>query len=102
MMRQLLSLSIPAALPRMQPYQGVAGAFSPQFALASPMVPFHFSDVAEARTVARLLRRQAQAFQLLASRIGGDEADRFIERAREAIAIASRVDTAADLLDRAT
>jgi len=59
-------------------------------------VPFEFADVEEARTVARLLRRQASAFQLLAGRLTGDEATRFEEQAREAIAIASRIDTAAD------
>ena len=52
-------------------------------------VHFQFTDVAEARKVASLLRRQAQAFQLLASRLTGDEA-------REAIEIASRIDTAAE------
>ena len=64
------------------------------------MVPFHFTDVAEARKVASLLRRQAQAFQLLAGRLTGDEARNLEERAREAIAIASRIDIAADMLDR--
>ena len=59
-------------------------------------VSFKFENVEEARTVARLLRRQVQAFQLLASRLTGDEAEAFRERAREAIAIASRIDTAAD------
>src|SRR5262249_43929730 len=34
-------------------------------------VPFEFADVDEARTVARLLRRQAQAFQMLAGRLTG-------------------------------
>jgi hypothetical protein len=59
-------------------------------------IPFEFANVEEARTVARLLRRQAQAFQLLASRLTGGEARKFEERAREAIAIASRIDAAAD------
>ena len=59
-------------------------------------VSFKFENVEEARTVARLLRRQAQAFQLLASRLTGDEAQRFADQASEAIAIASRIDVAAD------
>ena len=59
-------------------------------------VRFEFTDEEEARTVARLLRRQAQAFQLLASRLSCDEAQRFTEQANEAIAIASRIDAAAD------
>jgi hypothetical protein len=63
-------------------------------------IPFEFSDVDEARCVASLLRRQASAFQLLASRLAGDQARDFEERAREAIAIASRIDEAADLLDQ--
>jgi len=64
------------------------------------MVPFQFSHVGEARRVARLLRRQASAFHLLAGQLAGGEADVFVERARDAIAIASRIDMAADLLDR--
>jgi hypothetical protein len=59
-------------------------------------VPFEFVDAAEARRVASLLRRQASAFQLLASRFTGDQARDFEERAREAIAVASRIDGAAD------
>jgi hypothetical protein len=51
-------------------------------------VPFEFTDVDEARRVAALLRRQAAAFQLLASRLTGDQARDFEERACEAIAIA--------------
>jgi hypothetical protein len=43
-----------------------------------------------------LLRRQASAFQLLASHLVGDEAQRFTDEAREAIAIASRIDATAD------
>jgi hypothetical protein len=65
----------------------------------SPMtrpVPFEFSDVEEARRVASLLRRQASAFQLLAGRLTGDQARDLEERAREAIAIASRIDAASD------
>jgi hypothetical protein len=63
--------------------------------MAQP-VPFEFTDVDEARRVAALLRRQASAFQLLAGRLMGDQARDFEERAREAIAIASRIDAAAD------
>ena len=63
-------------------------------------VPFEFADEEQARTVARLLRRQAQAFQLLASRMTTDDARDFEEHARDAIAIASRIDIAADLADR--
>jgi hypothetical protein len=59
-------------------------------------VPFEFDDVAEARKVASLLRKQAAAFQLLAGRLSGDDARTFVEQAREAIAIASRIDAAAD------
>ena len=59
-------------------------------------VPFEFTDEEEARTVALLLRRQASTFQLLAGRLTDDESRNFAERAREAIAIASRIDTAAD------
>jgi hypothetical protein len=59
-------------------------------------VPFEFTDVAEAHRVASLLRRQASAFQLLAGRLTGDQAQDFKDRAREAIAIASRIDAAAD------
>lgn len=59
-------------------------------------VRFEFIDVAEAHRVASLLRRQASAFQLLASRFTGDQARDFEERAREAITIASRIDAAAD------
>jgi hypothetical protein len=43
-----------------------------------------------------LLRRQASALQLLAGRLTGTEADALADRAREAIAIASRIDAAAD------
>jgi hypothetical protein len=64
-------------------------------------VPFEFADVEEARHVASLLRRQARAYQLLASRFTGDEALDFQERAREAIAIASRIDAATDARGRA-
>jgi len=42
------------------------------------------------------LRRQASAFQLLASRLTCDQAQEFVERPREALAIASRIDAAAD------
>jgi hypothetical protein len=56
-------------------------------------VPFEFADVAEARRVASLLRRQASA--LLAGRLT-DDAQRFTDQTREAIAIASRIDAAAD------
>ena len=63
-------------------------------------VPFEFADIEEARIVARLLRRQAQAFQMLATRLTGREADDYAERAREALAIASRIDMVADLLER--
>jgi hypothetical protein len=35
------------------------------------LVPFQFADVDDARTIARLLRRQAQAFQMLAGRLTG-------------------------------
>ena len=63
-------------------------------------VPFEFADVDEARTAARLLRRQAQAFQMLAGRLIGQEADDYSERGREALAIASRIDMVADLLER--
>jgi hypothetical protein len=59
-------------------------------------IPFEFTDIDEARRVASLLRRQASAFQLLTSRLTGDQARDFEERAREAIAIASRTDAAAD------
>ena len=59
-------------------------------------VLFEFTDEEEARTVARLLRRQASAFQLLASRLTGEEAQRFADQASEAIAIASRIDATAD------
>jgi hypothetical protein len=60
------------------------------------MVPFQFTDVDEAHRVAALLRRQASAFRLLAGRLTGDQARDFEERAREAIAIASRIDAAVD------
>jgi hypothetical protein len=60
-------------------------------------IPFEFTDAEEARTVARILRSQASAFQLLAQRLTGDDSRRFEERAREAIAIASRIDAAADV-----
>ena len=59
-------------------------------------VRFEFTDAAETQKVASLLRRQASAFQLLTSRLTGDQARDFRERAREAIAIASRIDAAAD------
>jgi hypothetical protein len=42
-------------------------------------VPFEFDDVAEARKVASLLRKQAAAFQLLAGRLSGDDARKFVE-----------------------
>jgi hypothetical protein len=45
------------------------------------------------------LRRQASAFQLRASRLTGDQAWDFPERAREAIAIASRIDAAVAAAD---
>jgi hypothetical protein len=48
-----------------------------------------FADVAKARRVAVLLRKQASA--LLASTLVGEEAQSFDEQAYEAIAIASRV-----------
>jgi hypothetical protein len=64
------------------------------------MVPFQFTDIAEARTATRLMRRQAAAFQLPASRLTGNDARDLEERARETIAIASRIDTAADLVER--
>jgi hypothetical protein len=60
------------------------------------VVPFEFTDIDKARRVAALLRRQASAFQLLAGRLTGDQARDFEERAREAIAIASRIDATAD------
>jgi hypothetical protein len=63
-------------------------------------VLFEFADVEEARRIARLLRRQAEGFQLLASHLTGDDAWKIKEQAREAIAIASRIDAAADRGER--
>ena len=47
-------------------------------------IPFEFSDVEEARRAASFLRRQASDFQLPASRLTGDQARDFEERALEA------------------
>jgi hypothetical protein len=58
-------------------------------------VPFEFADLKEAHEVASLLRKQAAVFQLLTSYLTGDDARKFEEQARDAIAIASRIDTAA-------
>jgi hypothetical protein len=58
--------------------------------------PFEFTDEEEARAVAWLLRRQASALHLLAGRLPGDEAQRLADQVSDAIAIPSRIDTAAD------
>jgi hypothetical protein len=63
-------------------------------------VLFEFADVEEARRLAKLLRRQAEGFQLLVSRLTGDDARNIEREAREAIAIASRIDAAADRRER--
>jgi hypothetical protein len=48
-------------------------------------VPFEFTDVAEARRVASLLRRQASAFQLLAGRLTDDASGSQTNRARPSL-----------------
>jgi len=63
-------------------------------------VLFEFADVEEARRLARLLQRQAEGFQLLASHLTGDAAQKIKEQAREAMALASRIDAALDRWER--
>jgi hypothetical protein len=48
-------------------------------------IPFVFTDIEQGYKVVSLLRKQAEAFRLLASRLTGDDALKFEEQAREAI-----------------
>ena len=58
-------------------------------------VPFEFANFSEACKVASLLRKQAATFQLLASYLTDGAARKFEEQAREAIAVAFRIEAAA-------
>jgi hypothetical protein len=58
-------------------------------------IPFEFSDAAEARKVASLLRKQASAYQLLSHRLTADEIRYFEAQSRETLALAGRIEAAA-------
>jgi hypothetical protein len=59
-------------------------------------VSFVFTDAAEARRVASLLRKQASAYQLVLHRLTADEVRYFEAQSRETLALASRIEAAAD------
>jgi hypothetical protein len=62
----------------------------------SVAVPFEFTDVDEARVVAFLLRRQAAALEARASEFAEEVRLNLQEQAQRALAIAARIDDAAD------
>ena len=60
-------------------------------------VPFEFEDVEEARLAAFLLRRQAAALEVRAGQPASESTqDNLKAQARKALALANRIDAAAD------